>query len=75
MAADLHMTKAPQLRYLAVPANAATATAGEAEKSRATSQRPAVKPAMAGVLNVARDITEKEARTLLVGDAGLAASR
>lgn len=77
LAAGFHMTKTAEVRYLAVPStNTPPAVSPEAAAVK-TSAAPRVdaRQASAGILTAALQVTEKEARALLVGDVGLAASR
>lgn len=75
-AGPLRMTKAPALLYISVPGPASVATPAASTAAAVTrSSAPAVGHALSGVLGAALDVTEREARTLLVGDVGLAASR
>lgn len=75
LAADLDMTQAPAVRYLAVPETAEPAhVTGEPRESSAVAM-PDAGRTLSGMLSAALDVTEKEARTLLVGDAVVAASR
>ncbi len=77
VAAGLRMTKAPAVRYIPVPDVAVqpVKTAPRQEETTAEVSTRAAGRTLAGVLGAALDVTQKEARTLLVGDVGVAASR
>lgn len=80
-AGSLQMTKAPAPKYISVPGTIAVnapAATGPAAPSAVTASETGASgagSALSAVLGAALDVTEREARTLLVGDVGLAASR
>jgi hypothetical protein len=79
IAAGMQMTQAAVVKYLAVPATATVPVAAPAPHDPGHAAAPTRDSASAGTLSAmfgaALDVTEKEARTLLVGDVGVAASR
>ncbi len=74
-AGSLRMTKAPAPLYISVPGPALVTTAAPSTPAAVMGSTPSAGHALSGVLGAALDVTEREARTLLVGDVGLAASR
>ncbi len=72
-AAGLQMTKAPAVRYIAMPESGSRVAEAESPAKPAHAGRSGVR--LAQVVGAALEVTEKEARTLLVGDVGVAASR
>lgn len=76
IAVGLQMTKAPAVRYIAVTEPAATPPTQKApERPVAAASVAGEGQTLAGMLGTALEVTQKEARTLLVGDVGVAASR
>jgi hypothetical protein len=80
-AGSLQMTKAPAPKYISVPGTVAVAPpvtslpAAPSAVSVSETGASGAGNALSAVLGAALGVTEREARTLLVGDVGLAASR
>lgn len=74
-AAGLDMTKAPTLRFIAVPAGtAALSGAPKVPKPPARALVSSRVQGTSGMLTAALEVTQREARALLVGDVGVAVS-